>query len=80
MDLYIDLTGNSTCLYGEAISLSALGKLTIRRASHVEPDSQGRWWADLSPSGGPWLGPFPGRTAALQAETDWLTDNIFMNR
>lgn len=77
MDLYVDPTGTTTCLYDEAIALSALGKLTIRRASHVEPDFQGQWWADLSPSGGPRLGPFPVRSEALQAEAAWLTDNVF---
>ncbi len=80
MDLYIGPTGITTCLYGEEISLSALGKLTIHRASHVEPDPQGQWWADLSPSGGPHLGPFPTRSVALQTETAWLTDNVFMRR
>lgn len=77
MDLYIDPTGVITCLYDEAIALPALGKLTIRRASHVEPDPDGQWWADLSPTGGPRLGSFPTRSAALQAEADWLNDNVF---
>lgn len=80
MDLYIDPCGGMTCLYDEAIPLSAFGKLTIRRASHVEPDIQGQWWADLAPSNGPRLGPFPTRRAALQAETAWLKDNLFLNR
>ena len=80
MDLYIDPTGLSSCLYDEAISLSALGKLTIRRASHVEPDQDGQWWADLSPSCGPTLGPYPTRSGALQAESAWLTDNVFTHR
>ena len=39
-----------------------------RRASHVEPDADGRWWADLSPVAGPRLGPFEVRSAALDAE------------
>ena len=80
MDLYIDPTGLTSCLYDEAISLSALGKLTIRRASNVEPDQDGQWWADLSPSRGPLLGPYPARSAALQAESAWLTANVLTHR
>ena len=51
MLLVIDRTGTVQGLYGEAIDLAALGVLSIRRASHVEPDEQGRWWADLRASG-----------------------------
>lgn len=80
MELYIDPTGVTTGVYDEAISLAALGQLTIHRASHVEPDTHGEWWVDLAPSGGPRLGPFSLRSAALQAETSWLTDNVFLNR
>ena len=58
--------------YAEAIDLGALGGVTIRRASHVEPDQEGRWWADLGPVGGPRLGPFGVRSAALAAEVQWL--------
>ena len=72
MRLLIRPDGEVTCLYDEAIDLSALGSLTISRASHVEPDSQGRWFADLSPVGGPTLGPFSRRSEALEAERDWL--------
>lgn len=52
--------------------LLALGEAEIRRASHVEPTADGRWTADLSPSGGPVLGPFRLRQAALDAERRWL--------
>ena len=79
MDLFISPTGDSLCLYSEEISLGELGALTIRRASHVEPDPSGQWWADLSPSGGPNLGPFPTRSAALGAETVWLTQHVLAN-
>ena len=51
---------------------AALGKLQITRASHVEPDSDGNWWADMGPVGGPVLGPFGTRGEALQAERGWL--------
>ena len=72
MLLRIDPGGAITCLYSEAIDLSGLGSLTIRRASHVEPDEHGRWWAQLAPVGGPQLGPFALRSEALQAEQAWL--------
>lgn len=72
MLLMIDRQGMVRCLYTETIDLSALGQLSIRRASHVEPDSQGMWWADLSPVQGPCLGPFPRRSEALVAEQEWL--------
>jgi hypothetical protein len=73
MDLVIDSAGGVRCLYDEAIDLAALGLLAIMRASHVEPDPTGRWFADLSPVAGPCLGPFASRSAALAAEAAWLT-------
>ena len=70
--MVIDRTGVVRCIYSEAIDLGALGPLTIRRASHVEPDEHGRWWADLSPVNGPKLGPYSQRSVALQEEVNWL--------
>jgi len=46
--------------------------LQITRASHVEPDRDGLWWADMGPVSGPVLGPFKNRTEALGAEREWL--------
>jgi hypothetical protein len=54
------------------IDLAAMGRPVITRASHVEPDASGRWLADLSPVGGPLLGPFARRSEALAAESAWL--------
>ena len=51
--------------FRETIDLAALGPLTLRRASHVEPDVEGRWFADLTPVSGPLLGPFIRRSEAL---------------
>jgi hypothetical protein len=62
-------------LYDERLELSELGRLTIRRASRVEPTDNGQWTADLSPLGGPILGPFPLRSSALTAEEDSITRN-----
>jgi hypothetical protein len=72
MQLVISPDGTVRSLYGEVIDLRALGSLTISRASHVEPDHEGRWFADLSPVGGPRLGPFFCRSEALRAEQAWL--------
>jgi hypothetical protein len=50
-----------------------LGDAITKRASHVEPDGTG-WTADMGPSGGPVLGPFSTRGAALAAERAWLQE------
>lgn len=76
MLLTIDCRGTTRCLYGEDVELASLGKVRICRASHVEPDDAGRWWADLSPAGGPYLGPFVRRSAAIRAEQVWLEANV----
>jgi hypothetical protein len=73
--LVIDPGGEMRCIYAETVDLSCLGSLSISRASHVEPDANGRWWADLSPVSGPNLGPFGRRTDALAAEQHWLETN-----
>jgi hypothetical protein len=75
MQLVIDCQGQVRCVYDEAIDLNALGSVAIRRASHVESDNEGHWFADLSPVLGPTLGPFQQRSIALAAEQDWLNRN-----
>jgi hypothetical protein len=72
MRLLIDPHGVIHAVYGEEIDLGTLGQLTIRRASHVEPDETGRWWVDFSPIGGPRLGPFSVRSQALAAEQEHI--------
>ena len=66
------------------------GAAAIRRASHVDttddllpvavsqlpPNAKATdWWADMSPVGGPLLGPFLTRTEALKREVEWLYAN-----
>jgi hypothetical protein len=75
MQLRINSGGVVHCVYAETIDLATLGPITIRRASQVEPDAQGRWWAELAPVGGPKLGPFDRRSLALEAESVWLEKN-----
>ena len=72
MHIVVAPGGAVRCVYGEAIDLSQLGSIEVRRASSVEPDEQGRWHADLSPVNGPLLGPFARRSEAVTAEEDWL--------
>jgi hypothetical protein len=79
MELIIDSTGQASCIYGETLNLAELGQLSIQRASHVEPDAQGRWYADLRPVQGPTLGPFAHRSEALAAEVAWLSEHWLSN-
>ena len=75
MELVIGTDGMARCIYDETLDLREIGKLQITRASHVEPDAEGYWWADMGPSGGPVLGPYGSRSEALQAERTFI--NLF---
>lgn len=73
MNLFVRPDGTIQAIYDETIDLSTIGAVNIRRASHVEPATNGPGWtADLTPVGGPVLGPFTKRSAALAAEIEWL--------
>ncbi|QDU79661.1 hypothetical protein Pla110_13720 [Polystyrenella longa] len=72
MQLKVEPDGTLHAVYQEEIDLSSLGPLEIRRGSHVEPNANSLWEADLSPVSGPVLGPFPHRADAIQAEQAWL--------
>lgn len=73
MVVVIDRTGTITTLYTEFLNLAALGAQNIARASHVEPDADGHWFAEIRE--GPRLGPFARRSEAIKAEVDWLTEH-----
>ncbi|MFA5385021.1 MAG: hypothetical protein WC364_10230 [Eubacteriales bacterium] len=68
--------GLITAMYDERLNLHSLGKTVIQRASHVEPDINGMWSADMQPVGGPVLGPFTKRSEALKAECDWIDAHL----
>ena len=72
MQLLIFPGGTIRCVYAETIDLAEIGRVSISRGSHVEPDEFGRWFVDLAPVGGPQLGPFARRSDALNAEAEWL--------
>ena len=72
MNIIISPAGQIRFIYSDdLIGLIQEGEARTRRASHVEPDESG-WSADLSPVGGPKLGPFATRDEALKAEVAWL--------
>lgn len=58
-----------------ASALRAAGVLNIVRASHVEPNEDSKWVADMSPIKGPRLGPYDTREEALAAEVEWIENN-----
>jgi hypothetical protein len=74
--------GTIKAIYDDCLtSLFPLGDVTVKRASRVEPDHSSMdgspcWCADLSPVGGPMLTDFPTRTAALQAEVQYLDRKV----
>ncbi len=75
MQIVVEANGSCRCLYSEEFDLQTLGRLSIQRASHVEPTADGLWTADLSPVGGPILGPFQTRSDGLTAERRWLEEH-----
>lgn len=77
-EIVIDHSGKVAFLWSDDLAaFRKLGATKIRRASHVEPTGDGRWQADLSPSGGPVLGPFDLRGQAIDAEREWLLATSF---
>ena len=56
-ELVVSADGVARCIYDEVLDLREIGKLQITRASHVEPNADGYWLADMGPVGGPVLGP-----------------------
>lgn len=85
MELHLTIMPDGTLRYVHDDDLSKLlsalsGKQEVRRASHVEPSTYPSglvvWTADLSPVGGPSLGPFERRGDALSAEITWLRKHM----
>ena len=73
MSLIVRPDGSVRMIYSDDLAplAAALGEATTRRASDVEPCGSG-WTADMARVGGPLLGPFDKRQAALDAEREWL--------
>ena len=73
-ELIIGLGGVVRMIYSELVEPHAFGEPAIARGSHVEPDQNGFWWADLTPVNGPRLGPYQMRSKAIAAEIAWLME------
>lgn len=78
MSIFVRPDGTIERIASDSVDLSRAGKRTIARASHVEPTGPADrpWEADLSPVGGPKLGPFAKRGEALKAEVEWLENRM----
>jgi len=73
-EIVVQESGSISFIWDDALApLLDLGSVEMQRASHVEPTESGQWIADLSPSGGPLLGPFRLRADALLSERLWLS-------
>jgi len=77
--LKINCEAEVSAIYGDDLAglIEQAETVSITRASHVEPTTEGQWTADLSPVGGPVLGPFALRQTALDEEVAWLKQNLF---
>lgn len=73
----VNADGSVSFIYGDDLAglLDVAAASVVTRASHVEPAVGGGWTADMGPTGGPVLGPFALRQAALDAEVAWLQKN-----
>jgi hypothetical protein len=71
-----DADGTARFIHDDDIAglLREIGPVEVKRASHVEPYGDG-WTVDMSPVGGPLLGPFETRAFALAFEVEWLKQN-----
>ncbi len=76
MRLFISPQGRIHFLWEPALTELAqqLGEPHVRRASWIDRSPDG-YWADLERSGGPRLGPFESREAAIDAEKAWLENH-----
>jgi hypothetical protein len=75
--------GTIRAIYDDALApLLCDGEVSVKRASHVEPDviAPGHcWWsADLTPVDGPILTGFGTRAAALKAEAEYLNQYVIV--
>ena len=69
-------SGYVECLYTDKINLRNIGSLDVRRASNVEFDNNKQGWMVDIELDGAILGPFESREVAIQAEVEYIENNI----
>lgn len=72
MTLDFTPAGNAHCLYDEAIDLHTLGRLHVRRASHIEFNDQAQMWEVRLLGGDEVVFTDPSRGACLKWERNSL--------
>ena len=77
--LRIAVDGKINAIHHDSIAWKNFGAVSIERASYVEPTAAGDWIVDLSPVGGPTLGPFMTRSEGLAEELYWLEQHWLMS-
>ena len=79
VELLITADGSTQYIHSdEAAAFCEELPLRTQRASTIEPDEQGQWWVDLSPVGGPRLGPYAPsqRARAVKDEIEWVRQHV----
>jgi hypothetical protein len=69
-------SGEAVFIYEDGHPLLELGRPEITRASHVKPNEEGLWVADMGPVGGPRLEGRRNRREALELEREWLGERL----
>ena len=69
-------SGEAVFIYEDGHPLLELGRPEITRASHVEPNEDGLWVADMGPVGGPRLAGRRKRGESLELEREWLREKL----
>lgn len=79
MKIVVTRQGVVRAVYRDNSPLKRLvGITTIERASDVEPDAQGKWWAYIRGTNVK-LGPFELRMDAVKAEIEYLEQRGFLD-
>jgi len=70
--IYFTPDGKGRALYNETVDLSAIGRLSIKRATRIEFSDRAQAWRVYSPRGRKALFSSPSREACLAWEQQYL--------
>ena len=72
--IYFTPDGKGRALYNETVDLSAIGRLSIKRATRIEFSDKAQAWRVYSPRGRKALFSSPSREACLAWEQQYLEE------